>query len=218
MSHYDSCDLRDERVKTLRSVAVQTTAGPALPPRSAGAEPHQHMSTVHERGLLACRTMLGIDSGSRRCRRRNPPAFLRANAEASERRLGRAPQARRLVPGDHPLFDVDRPCAWVSPADHPYRHHRGQLTLYLRLLGRDLLDLRPHRGHRRPRHERAVVLYRYDRSRSSSKPRRREGGGAAPRGGREEAHRAALTAGARRRRAGCPFNGCANTCLLGEQT
>ena len=130
-----------ERVKTLSVWSQFTDADLPYRPEPRARSPHEHM--VHQ--CLSedawMRTMLGIDLGE-------PPlppdetrlAFLRRYAEASARRL----EELRGKPDSWfeettRFFDVERTHAWVLTRRVAHTaHHRGQLTIYLRLLGRDL--------------------------------------------------------------------------------
>jgi uncharacterized damage-inducible protein DinB len=110
--------------------------------------PEPRARTPHEQMVHQCvsedvwmKNMLGIDLGE-------PPlpaeetrlAFLRKYADASGRRLERL----RGMPDDWfegmtRFFDVERTRAWVLTRRIAHSaHHRGQLTAYLRLLGRSL--------------------------------------------------------------------------------
>ena len=130
-----------ERIKTLSVWSQFADADLPFRPEPRARTPHEHM--VHQ--CLSedawMRTMLGIDLGE-------PPlppdetrlAFLRRYAEASARRL----EELRGKPEfwfeeTTRFFDVDRTRAWVLTRRIAHTaHHRGQLTAYLRLLGRDL--------------------------------------------------------------------------------
>jgi uncharacterized damage-inducible protein DinB len=110
--------------------------------------PEPRARTPHEQMVHQCvsedvwmKNMLGIDLGE-------PPLpvpetrldFLRKYADASGRRLERL----RGMPDDWfegttRFFDVERTRAWVLTRRIAHSaHHRGQLTAYLRLLGRSL--------------------------------------------------------------------------------
>ena len=110
--------------------------------------PEPRARTPHEQMVHQCvsedvwmKGMLGIDLGA-------PPlpaeetrlAFLHIYAAASGQRLERL----RGMPDDWfegltRFFDVERTRAWVLTRRIAHSaHHRGQLTTYLRLLGRDL--------------------------------------------------------------------------------
>ncbi len=130
-----------ERIKTLSVWSHFRDGQLAFRPEPRARTPREHM--VHQ-----CagedhwmRTMLGIDLGE-------PPlppeetrlAFLHRYASAS----GRRHQHLAAMPDDwfeQPtrFFDVDRSHAWVLLRRIAHTaHHRGQLTVYLRLLGHDL--------------------------------------------------------------------------------
>jgi len=110
--------------------------------------PEPRARTPHEQMVHQCvsedvwmKTMLGLDLGE-------PPLpaqetrleFLRKYAGASGRRLDRLRgMADDWFEGQTRFFDVDRTRAWVLTRRIAHSaHHRGQLTTYLRLLGRDL--------------------------------------------------------------------------------
>src|SRR3954470_6522919 len=130
-----------ERLKTLSVWSQLRDEDLRFRPEPRARTPHEHMvhQCVSEDTWL--KNMLGIDLGE-------PPlpaeetrlAFLRKYAEASGRRLERL----RGMPEDWfegatRFFDVERPRAWVLTRRIAHSaHHRGQLTAYLRLLGRSL--------------------------------------------------------------------------------
>jgi uncharacterized damage-inducible protein DinB len=110
--------------------------------------PEPRARTPHEQMVHQCvsedvwmKNMLGIDLGE-------PPLpaeetrldFLRKYADASGRRLARLrEQPDEWFEGITRFFDVDRTRAWVLTRRIAHSaHHRGQLTTYLRLLGRSL--------------------------------------------------------------------------------
>jgi uncharacterized damage-inducible protein DinB len=130
-----------ERLKTLSVWSLFGEEDLRFRPEPRARTPHEHM--VHQclsEGAWF-KNMLGIDLGE-------PPlpaeetrlAFLHKYAEASARRLERL----RGMPDDWfeaPIrfFDVERSRAWVLTRRIAHSaHHRGQLTAYLRLLGRSL--------------------------------------------------------------------------------
>jgi len=143
MGHYDFLvdTYETERVKTLSVWSQFNDADLPYRPDPRARSPHEHMVHQCMSEDLWMRTMLGIDLGE-------PPlppdetrlAFLRRYAEASERRL----ETLRRKPDDWfqetaRFFDVDRTRAWVLVRRIAHTaHHRGQLTVYLRLLGREL--------------------------------------------------------------------------------
>jgi uncharacterized damage-inducible protein DinB len=130
-----------ERLKTLSVWSHFGAEDLRFRPEPRARTPHEHM--VHQ--CLSedawFKGMLGIDLGE-------PPlpaeetrlAFLHKYAEASARRLERL----RGMPDDWfegavRFFDVERSRAWVLTRRIAHSaHHRGQLTAYLRLLGRSL--------------------------------------------------------------------------------
>jgi uncharacterized damage-inducible protein DinB len=130
-----------ERMKTLSVWSQLTDADLPSRPEPRSRSPHEHM--VHQ--CLSedawMRTMLGIDSGE-------PPlppdetrlAFLRRYAEASARRLAELREKPDAwFEETTRFFDVERSRAWVLTRRIAHSaHHRGQLTLALRLLGREL--------------------------------------------------------------------------------
>jgi len=130
-----------ERMKTLSVWSQFADADLAFRPDPRARSPHEHM--VHQclSEDLWMRTMLGIDLGE-------PPlppdetrlAFLRRYAEASARRLEELRgKLESWFEETTRFFDVDRTRAWVLTRRIAHTaHHRGQLTLCLRLLNRDL--------------------------------------------------------------------------------
>jgi uncharacterized damage-inducible protein DinB len=130
-----------ERLKTLSVWSQVRDADMEYRPEPRARTPHEHMVHQCQSEDVWMRTMLDIDLGE-------PPLpadetrleFLRRYAVASERRLRRL----REVPdawfeGDTRFFDVTRSRAWVLTRRIAHSaHHRGQLTAYLRGLGRGL--------------------------------------------------------------------------------
>jgi len=143
MGRYDFLlDIYDiERMKTFSVWSQFADADLSFHPEPQTRTPHEHM--VHQ--CLSedawMRTMLGIDLGE-------PPlppdetrlAFLRRYAEASARRLEELlKKPESWFEETTRFFDVDRTRAWVLLRRIAHTaHHRGQLTIYLRLLGREL--------------------------------------------------------------------------------
>jgi uncharacterized damage-inducible protein DinB len=132
---------RTERIKTLGVWSHFGDGQLAFRPEPRARTPHEHMVHQCAGEDLWMRTMLGIDLGE-------PPlppeetrlAFLRQYARASQRRLEQL-AARPDGWFEEPtrFFDVERSRAWVLVRRIAHTaHHRGQLTVYLRLLGRDL--------------------------------------------------------------------------------
>jgi uncharacterized damage-inducible protein DinB len=130
-----------ERLKTLSVWSQFQDEDLAFRPEPRARTPHEHMVHQHISEDTWLKNMLGIDLGE-------PPlpaeetrlAFLRKYADASGRRLERL----RGMPEDWfegaaRFFDVERSRAWVLTRRIAHSaHHRGQLTAYLRLLGRSL--------------------------------------------------------------------------------
>src|SRR6476660_8010285 len=128
-----------ERMKTLSVWSQFADADLPFRPEPRARTPHEHMVHQCMSEDLWMRTMLGIDLGE-------PPlppdetrlAFLRRYAEASARRLeilgGKSDAWFEDITR---FFDVKRTRAWVLTRRIAHTaHHRGQLTAYLRLLGR----------------------------------------------------------------------------------
>jgi len=143
MSRYDFLveTYRTERIKTL-SVWSQFEDGEMeFRPEERARTPHEHMvhQCVSEDNWM--KNMLGIDS--------NEPAlptiegrieFIRWYAKLSEIRL-----KQLLAKSDEwfeeatKFFEVSRSRAWILTRRIAHTaHHRGQLTSYLRILGKDL--------------------------------------------------------------------------------
>jgi uncharacterized damage-inducible protein DinB len=130
-----------ERLKTLSVWSCFGDADLRFRPEPRARTPHEQMVHQCVSEDVWMKNMLGIDLGE-------PPlppeetrlAFLRKYAGASGRRLERL----RAMPDDWfegitKFFDVERTRAWVLTRRIAHSaHHRGQLTTYLRLLGKDL--------------------------------------------------------------------------------
>ncbi len=130
-----------ERLKTLSVWSQFRDEDLRFRPEPRARTPHEHMvhQCISEDTWM--KNMLGIDLGE-------PPlpaeetrlAFLQRYAGASGQRLERL----RGMPDDWfegvtRFFDVERTRAWVMTRRIAHSaHHRGQLTAYLRLLGRSL--------------------------------------------------------------------------------
>ena len=143
MSRYDFLlDTYDtERLKTL-SVWSQFRDGDLrFRPEPRARTPHEQMVHQCVSEDVWMKNMLGIDLGA-------PPlpaeetrvAFLQKYAAASGERLERMRgMADEWFEESTQFFDVERSRAWVLTRRIAHSaHHRGQLTTYLRLLGRDL--------------------------------------------------------------------------------
>ncbi|HXO19199.1 MAG TPA: DinB family protein [Thermoanaerobaculia bacterium] len=143
MSRYDFLlDTYDtERLKTLSVWSSFADADLRFRPAPRARTPHEQMVHQCVSEDLWMKGMLGIDLGE-------PPLppeetrleFIRRYAAVSARRL----EALRAEPEpwfEEPtrFFDVERSRAWVLTRRIAHTaHHRAQLTVYLRLLGRDL--------------------------------------------------------------------------------
>lgn len=130
-----------ERLKTLSVWIHFTDADLGFRPEPRARTPLEQMVHQCVSEDVWMQRMLGIDSGL-------PPlpgredrlGFLEHYAAASERRLQRlSGQPAEWFAGETRFFDVTRSRAWVLTRRIAHSaHHRGQLTSYLRLLGRDL--------------------------------------------------------------------------------
>ncbi len=130
-----------ERIKTLGVWSHFTDADLGFRPEPRARTPLEQMvhQCVSEDTWM--QRMLGIDAGL-------PPlpatenrlAFLEHYTAASGRRLELlAAQTADWFAGETRFFDVPRSRAWVLTRRIAHSaHHRGQLTAYLRMLGRDL--------------------------------------------------------------------------------
>jgi uncharacterized damage-inducible protein DinB len=130
-----------ERPKTLSVWSHFTDADLGFRPEPRARTPLEQMihQCVSEDAWM--QRMLGIDVGLPQLpEREDLLGFLEHYAAASERRLERL----QAMPGEWfgegtTFFDVPRSRAWVLTRRIAHSaHHRGQLTTYLRLLGRDL--------------------------------------------------------------------------------
>src|SRR3954471_2802850 len=130
-----------ERLKTLSVWSQFRDEDLAFRPEPRARTPHEHIVHKHIGEDSWRKNMLGIDLGEQPLPAEETRlAFLRKYAEASARRLERL----REMPDDWfegptRFFDVERSRAWVLTRRIAHSaHHRGQLTAYLRLLGRSL--------------------------------------------------------------------------------
>ncbi len=130
-----------ERLKTLSVWSHFTDEDLAFRPEPRARTPREQMvhQCVSEDTWMV--RMLGIDTGlpqlpTQEARRH----FLEHYAEASRRRLEQlGGQPAEWFGGETRFFDVPRSRAWVLTRRIAHSaHHRGQLTTYLRLLGRSL--------------------------------------------------------------------------------
>jgi uncharacterized damage-inducible protein DinB len=130
-----------ERLKTLSVWAQFDEADLAFRPEPRARTPLEHM--VHQCASedVWMKTMLQIDAGMSVL----PPAenklsFIDHYAAASGRRLDQLRTKTAEWFGEQAkFFDVQRTRAWIMLRRIAHAaHHRGQLTVYLRLLGRSL--------------------------------------------------------------------------------
>jgi uncharacterized damage-inducible protein DinB len=155
-----------ERIKTLSVWSHFTDEDLAFRPERRARTPLEQM--VHQclSEDVWMRQMLGIDIGLPPIPAREERlGFLEHYAEASERRLeqlGREPA--EWFAGETRFFDVPRSRAWVLTRRIAHSaHRRGQLTTYLRLLGRSLYSTYgPTADTGGLFQQGAPVIYRYD--------------------------------------------------------
>src|SRR5436305_7281620 len=143
MSPYDFLlDTYDtERLKTLSVWSQLRDEDLRFRPEPRARTPHEQMVHQCVSEDVWMKTMLGIDLGE-------PPLpaaetrleLIRRYADASGRRLARLREKPDAWFAEMTrFFDVERSRAWVLTRRIAHSaHHRGQLTTYLRLLGRDL--------------------------------------------------------------------------------
>jgi len=143
MNRYDFLldSFETERIKTLSVWSQFTDSDMNFRPEPRARTPHEHMvhQCVSEDTWM--RTMLDIDLGV-------PPLptqedrlnFLTTYAAASEKRLSSLrTKPESWFEESTKFFAVERSRAWVLVRRVAHTaHHRGQLTAYLRLLGREL--------------------------------------------------------------------------------
>lgn len=133
--------LETERLKTLSIWSQFKDSDMQLRPEPRARTPHEHMVHQCVSEDIWMKTMLGIDIGV-------PPlpeqetrlAFLLQYADASEKRLLRlSTKQEDWFEETTKFFDVERTHAWVLVRRIAHTaHHRGQLSSYLRILGREL--------------------------------------------------------------------------------
>ena len=130
-----------ERLKTLSVWSHFTEADLGYRPEPRARTPLEQMvhQCVSENTWM--QRMLGIDVGLPLLpERETRTGFLEHYADASGRWLERLTgQPAQWYEGETRFFDVSRSRAWVVTRRIAHSaHHRGQLTAYLRQLGRDL--------------------------------------------------------------------------------
>jgi uncharacterized damage-inducible protein DinB len=140
MSRYDFLveSYRTERLKTLSVWSQIPDARMTFRPEPRARTPLEHMvhQCVSEDTWM--RTMLGVTvSLPALPQQETRPAFLQHYAAASGERLAQIEsQPDAWFEADTAFFDVKRSKAWVLTRRLTHSaHHRGQLTVYLRLWG-----------------------------------------------------------------------------------
>ena len=143
MSRYDFLveSYRTERLKTLSVWSQIPDARMTFRPEPRARTPLEHMvhQCVSEDTWM--RTMLGVTvSLPALPQQETRPAFLQHYAAASGERLAQIEsQPDAWFEADTAFFDVKRSKAWVLTRRLTHSaHHRGQLTVYLRLWGQAL--------------------------------------------------------------------------------
>lgn len=130
-----------EALKTLSMWSQFKDSDMQFRPEPRARTPHEHMVHQCVSEDIWMRTMLAIDIGASPLPERETRLeFLRRYAEASEKRLVelRTKQEDWYEETTN-FFDVERTRAWVLSRRIAHTsHHRGQLTIYLRILGREL--------------------------------------------------------------------------------
>ena len=167
MSRYDFLveSYRTERLKTLSVWSQVPDARMAFRPEPRARTPLEHMvhQCVSEDTWM--RTMLGVTvSLPALPQQETRPAFLQHYAAASEERLARIEsQPDAWFEAETTFFDVNRSKAWVLTRRLTHSaHHRGQLTVYLRLWGQALYSTYgPTADTGGLFQNRAPVIYRY---------------------------------------------------------
>ena len=143
MSRYDFLveSYRTERLKTLSVWSQIPDARMTFRPEPRARTPLEHMvhQCVSEDTWM--RAMLGVAvSLPALPQQETQPAFLQHYAAASGERLARIEsQPDAWFEAETTFFDVNRSKAWVLTRRLTHSaHHRGQLTVYLRLWGQAL--------------------------------------------------------------------------------
>jgi uncharacterized damage-inducible protein DinB len=155
-----------ERLKTLSVWSQFADADLSFRPEPRARTPLEHMVHQCVSEEMWMRTMLQIDAGlpalpSPETRL----AFLEHYATASGRRLEiLETKEPAWFEEETAFFDVRRTRAWILLRRFTHSaHHRGQLTVYLRLLGRDLYSTYgPTADTGGLFQNQAKVIYRYD--------------------------------------------------------
>jgi uncharacterized damage-inducible protein DinB len=130
-----------ERLKTLSVWTHFTDADLGFRPEPRARTPLEQMVHQCVSEDVWMQRMLGIEAGLPPLpEREDRLGFLEHYSAASERRLERlATRPTEWFAEETRFFDVPRSRAWVLTRRIAHSaHHRGQLTAYLRLLGREL--------------------------------------------------------------------------------
>jgi len=167
MSRYDFLieTYRTERIKTLSVWSQFSDEQMALRPEERARTPHEHMvhQCVSEDNWM--KHMLGINT--------NEPAlpslesrneFMKWYAKLSEIRLkDLQSKSDDWFEEETKFFEVVRSRAWIFTRRIAHTaHHRGQLTAYLRILGKDLYSTYgPSADTGGLPQNKAAVIYRY---------------------------------------------------------
>ena len=143
MSRYDFLieTYRTERLKTLSVWSQVPDARMTFRPEPRARTPHEHMVHQCVSEDMWMRTMLGIAvSRPALPSEERKDAFLEHYATVSAERLAQlASKPEGWFEEETQFFDVRRSRAWVLTRRFTHSaHHRGQLTVYLRLWGEGL--------------------------------------------------------------------------------
>jgi uncharacterized damage-inducible protein DinB len=143
MSHYDFLveSYRTERLKTLSVWSQIPEARMSFRPEPRARTPHEHMVHQCMSEDVWMRTMLGISvSRAALPADEHRLAFLEHYAHVSAERLAQLEsKANAWFEEEASFFDVQRSRAWIITRRLTHSaHHRGQLTVYLRLWGQAL--------------------------------------------------------------------------------
>ena len=138
MSRYDFLidTFRTERLKTLSVWSQVPDARMSFRPEPRARTPHEHMVHQCVSEDMWMRTMLGIAvSRPALPSEERKDAFLEHYATVSAERLAQlASKPEGWFEEETQFFDVRRSRAWVLTRRFTHSaHHRGQLTVYLRL-------------------------------------------------------------------------------------
>jgi uncharacterized damage-inducible protein DinB len=143
MSRYDFLveSYRTERLKTLGVWAQIPDARMSYRPEPRARTPHEHMvhQCVSEDTWM--KNMLGVDAGAPPLpAEETRPRFIAHYAALSSERLAQiASKSDDWFEAETAFFDTRRSRAWVVTRRLTHSaHHRGQLTVYLRLWGQAL--------------------------------------------------------------------------------